>query len=163
MTVLALTLPLARRSLHRIPRRDLVLEGGDTLTLELQVVASDHPGAAAVDIAGLGPELRLLVWHAPLLWDYGRPNLGAVRWSALATVEPDTSGRAQIVVPAGTGCGWGQALGWSLQLRRLDDVSTLVCGALRLTHSGTFAAGAALLGDDASVPLGGDGSTLIGV
>lgn len=162
MVAMALVLPVARRSLHRIPRRDLVLDSSDTLTLDLRLVASDRPGAAAVDIAGVGPELRLLVWHAPRLWDYGRPNLGGVLWSALATVEPDASGRAQVVLPAGTGARWGRC-GWSVQLSRLDDVSTLVCGALRLMPGAVFAGGVALLGDDDFVPLGGDGSSLIGV
>lgn len=156
MTVLAMTLPLARATPMHVPRRDIVIDGTDDLTLQLTLLASDDPGAAPLDLAGIGPVVRMLLWSRPPTWDYGLGwSAGAVFASALATIPAGTSGRADIRLARGFGRRRGLRLGWSLQLDYLGDLSTLCQGALHRRPGGaalTQAAGFDLL-DDAGQTL----------
>ena len=64
MTQLAVTLPIDRVSPVRIPVRDLVLGGTDSLTLCVTVVECDNPDAPPIELTGGigGPAVSLFVW-----------------------------------------------------------------------------------------------------
>src|SRR4249920_2269947 len=85
MTTLALTLPLDRISPVRVPTRDLVLGGTDSVTLLVSIVDRDSPDALPIELSGGigGPAVSMFVWpdsrgcHGPYFggwgcdWDYG--------------------------------------------------------------------------------------------
>jgi hypothetical protein len=136
MTTFAMTLPLARMTPLHMPRRDLVLDASDDLLLQLTLAASDVPAAAPLNLSGVGPVVRFLIWYGSLSWDYGRgwANGGAVLSSTTAVIAPGTAaaGRADVTLARGYGTGWGQRLGWSVQLDLGGALSTLAYGALHL-------------------------------
>jgi hypothetical protein len=129
MTTLALTLPLDRISPVRVPTRDLVLGGTDSVTLLISVVDRDSPDALPIELSGGigGPAVSLFVWpdsrgcHGPYFggwgydWDYGWGGwYGAAPalWTGLATLDDMTTGTFAIKVPAGTMSGWPRRCRW---------------------------------------------------
>lgn len=128
----AMTLPLARRSPLVIPRRDLVLDSGDALTLQLTLVEADRPDAALLDLVGIGPRVVLSIWHTTQWCDYGLPPAGrAVLRQVEGTIQA-TPGRADVVLTRGALSGYGRRLGWTLQLDYGGDLSAIAWGALHL-------------------------------
>lgn len=138
MTILAMTLPVGRRSPLYIPRRDLVLDVHDSLNLNLLIVASDNPDAAPLDLSGIGPAVRFIVWQAPSSWwdygfrDYGWPIGRAVVSSVLGTISPSIPGSVSVAIPRNALACRGLRLGWSVQLDYAGDLSSIVWGALHL-------------------------------
>ena len=118
MAILALTLPLARRSPLFLPRRDVVFDAAEDLTLQVTVVATDDPGAAAVSLAAVGTAAELQVWGASGWWDYGRPSppLRLPVFSDTATIVNAAAGRLDVGVPADAAASWPARLGWTLRL-----------------------------------------------
>lgn len=163
MADFALTLPRTRRSMVAIPRRDLVLDLGDSLTLALSLVESDRPNAEPSDIAGLGMRLRLIVVQDDgCCHDYGRPLSGRVLWSVLADIAPGMDGRATITIPRGAAECWHGRLSWAVQFERLDDVTLLACGALHLRHGFALAPAGYVITDTAGAAITTDTGLEIG-
>ena len=137
MTQQTLTLPLDRVSPVRIPTRDLVLGGTDSVTLLISVVDRDSPDALPVELSGGigGPAVSMFVWpdhrggYGPHFggWgsgdDYGWGGWygggvagppGTVLWSVTGVILDATTGTFAIVVPAGTmGC-WPRRCRWAI-------------------------------------------------
>jgi hypothetical protein len=135
MTTLAITLPLARDSMTRIPRRDLVISASDDTVLAMTLVAADNPDAAPIDLSGLGPRVRVSIWYESLRWDYGMVALGprAVQWAADAVISSDTPGLATLTIPRGSLANWGAArrsLLWAVQYDDGTALSTLAAGVI---------------------------------
>ena len=136
MTTFALTLPLDRISPVRVPTRDLVLGGTDSVTLLVSIVDRDSPDALPIALTGGigGPALSMFVWpdsrgcHGPNFggWgcgeDYGWGGWygggvagpGTVMWSATGTVYDTTTATFAIVVPAGTMGAWPRRCRWAI-------------------------------------------------
>jgi hypothetical protein len=136
VTQFALTLPLDRVSPVRVPTRDLVLGGTDSVTLLISIVDRDSPDALPVELSGGigGPAVSMFVWpdhrggYGPHFggWgsgdDYGWGGWygggvagpGTVLWSVTGVILDATSGTFAIVVPAGTmGC-WPRRCRWAI-------------------------------------------------
>ena len=134
MTTVALILPLDRVSPVRIPVRDLVLGGTDSLTLSVTVVDRDSPDALPIELTGGigGPAVSLFVWPAGYGRGYGWGNChdygwggwygggvagpGTVLWSATGTVLDAASGTFDILIPPGTMGGWPRRCRWAIYL-----------------------------------------------
>ena len=134
----ALTLPLQRVSPVRIPTRDLVLGGTDSVTMLISVVDRDSPDALPIELSGGigGPAVSMFVWpdhrggYGPHFggWgsgdDYGWGGWygggiagpGTVLWSATGVILDVTTGTFAIVVPAGTMGGWPRRCRWAIFL-----------------------------------------------
>ncbi len=138
MTVLAMTLPLVRRSAIHVPRRDIVVGAGDEMVLRVSLVESDRHDAAPVNPQRMFARIRMHVWQdaGPLnsRADYGlgwRGPLLTTR-SAMATAQrPDS---IDVTVGADTTFGWmgSGRLGWSLQAAVAGDEAALCWGALHM-------------------------------
>jgi len=133
MTQFALTLPLDRVSPVRVPTRDLVLGGTDSVTLNISIVDRDSPDALPIELSGGigGPAVSMFVWpdhrggYGPHFggWgsgdDYGWcgggvAGPGTVLWSATGVILDMTTGTFQIHVPPGTmGC-WPRRCRWAI-------------------------------------------------
>jgi hypothetical protein len=137
MRTIAFTAPYMRVSNLHIPRRDLVLAAGDSLTLQVTVVDRDSPDAEALEITdGLGGyQLLFAVWaDAPgqYFCDYGTPlpRSGQTLWSGLGTLT-DTPGTVTFTFPSGTMASWPLRCGWSVQLQHdRDTAEVLLSGTL---------------------------------
>jgi hypothetical protein len=136
MTQFALSLPLDRVSPIRVPTRDLVLGGTDSVTLNVSIVDRDSPDALPIELSGGlgGPTVSMFVWpdhrggYGPNFggWgsgdDYGWGGWygggvagpGTVLWAATGVVLDTTTGLFQIRVPPGTmGC-WPRRCRWAI-------------------------------------------------
>ena len=82
MTVQTLTLPLDRVSPVRVPVRDLVLGGTDSLTLLVTIVDRDSPDALPIELTGGigGPAVSLFVWPDGYGRGYGWGNCHDYGW-----------------------------------------------------------------------------------
>ena len=133
MTTLAVTLPLDRVSPTRIPTRDLVLGGTDSLTLSVTVVDRDSPDAVPIELSGGigGPTISLFVWpggYGPGYgWggchDYGWgwrgggvAGPGTALWTGVGTISDMAAGEFEIRVPPGTMGGWPRRCRWAIFL-----------------------------------------------
>jgi hypothetical protein len=138
MTTFALSLPLDRVSPVRVPIRDLVLGGTDSVTLLVSVVDRDSPDALPIELSGGigGPAVSMFVWpdhrggYGPHFggWgsgdDYGWGGWhgggvagpGTVLWSATGVILDTTTGTFRIVVPAGTMTAWPRRCRWAIYL-----------------------------------------------
>lgn len=119
MTTPAFTLPAARRSYVHIPRRDLVLSGGDDLVFKVALVQADRPDAAKVELRNVASALYLTIWHcSPSCWDYGAWRLLTDRVNVLQSVKavPDatTLGLCRFTLPRGALSGQGRRLSYSI-------------------------------------------------
>ena len=132
MTAMALTLPLDRVSPVRVPTRDLVLGGTDSLTLLVSIVDRDSPDALPIELTGGigGPAVSLFVWPDGYGRGYGWGNChdygwggwygggvagpGTVLWSATGAVLDAASGTFAILIPAGTMGGWPRRCRWAI-------------------------------------------------
>ena len=136
MTVLALTLPLARSSPLRMSRRDFAVDADDDLTLNLSIVADDTPGAAATSLAAANTAVSLLLWYAPQRWDYGWwPTAlgGDTLYTATGTITDAAGGLVSVVLARDTGDLWPRRMGYTLQLDLGGTArSTLAWGALHM-------------------------------
>jgi hypothetical protein len=136
MTTFSLSLPLDRVSPVRVPTRDLVLGGTDSVTLNVSIVDRDSPDALPIELSGGigGPAVSMFVWPdhrggcGPHFggWgsgdDYGWGGWygggvagpGTVLWSATGVILDTTTGTFAIVVPPGTmGC-WPRRCRWAI-------------------------------------------------
>jgi len=122
-----------RPSPTRIPRRDVVLTRGDSLTLRATVVQSDHPAAQLLVLTGGlgGPTARLVIYsdshrYGPCC-DYGWGHWGGAHraqllWSGDGTPDAPT-GSFDFFIPFGTmaslpsRCGWAMQLAWDSGLK----------------------------------------------
>jgi hypothetical protein len=128
MTAITITLPLDRASPIRVPIRDLVLGGTDSLTLLVSVVERDSPDALPIELSGGigGPAVSMFVWPAGHghgwggCHDYGWGWYGGVvcpvttLWTGLGTVYDMTPGTFRIVAPAGTMTAWPRRCRWAI-------------------------------------------------
>lgn len=118
MTVLAMTLPLARSMLVRLSRRDVVAEVGDDLTLNLAVVADDTPGAAPVNLTA-GTTVQMVLWSSLHGWDYGWLPVHDVSrslYTGAATITNAAGGLATVTLPRDVGHRWPFRLPFSILL-----------------------------------------------
>ena len=132
MTVLAMTLPLARASLIRTPRRDVVTDRGEDLTLRLAVVEDDTPDAGPVDLTGAA--VQLLLWAAPSWRDYGLPYLAGRRalHTLTGTITDAAGGLAALTLPRDAGALWPLRMGYTLQIDLGGARTTLGWGSLQM-------------------------------
>jgi hypothetical protein len=128
MTTFPLTLPLDRVSPVRVPTRDLVLGGTDSLTLLVSIVDRDSPDALPIELTGGlgGPAVSMFVWPAGHghgwggCHDYGWGWYGGVvcpvtiLWTGVGTVSDAASGTFSILIPAGTMTGWPRRCRWAV-------------------------------------------------
>ena len=134
MTQFALTLSLDRVSPIRVPTRDLVLGGTDSVTLNVSIVDRDSPDALPVELTGGigGPAVSMFVWPDAYRQGYGWGGChdyhdyrwgwygggvagpGTALWSATGVTLDMTTGTFQIRVPPGTmGC-WPRRCRWAI-------------------------------------------------
>lgn len=128
-----MTLPLARRSAIRVPRRDLVVGAGDALALRVRLVEEDRHGAAAVDLRRTFARVRMHVWRdaSPLgRSDYGTGWSGPVLSSRSAMASEALPGACEIELRAED--TWTGRMGWSLQADLLGAEHALCWGALHV-------------------------------
>jgi hypothetical protein len=160
MTAIALVLPYQRTSPLHLPRRDLVLDAADSLSLTATVVESDAPDASLIDLA-TGPTFpifTLLLWQdsTRFVWDYGGgASYPSGRLSPLSqiigTISATLPGTVDFVVDAGTMTSWPARCAWAIRMDHNNTRSeTLMAGTLQVR-------GAAGIG---STSLGGDVFTL---
>ena len=129
MTTMAMTLPLDRVSPVRVPIRDLVLGGTDSVTLLVSIVERDSPDALPIELTGGlgGPAISMFVWpggygHGWNCHDYGWGGWhnggvagpGTVLWSATGVILDMTTATFQIHVPAGTLGNWPRRCRWAI-------------------------------------------------
>jgi hypothetical protein len=136
MTSFALMLPLDRISPVRVPTRDLVLGGTDSVTLLVSIVDRDSPDALPIALTGGigGPALSMFVWpdsrgcHGPNFggwgcgWDYGWGGWygggvagpGTTLWTGLGSVSNGPTATFAIKVPAGTMGAWPRRCRWAI-------------------------------------------------
>lgn len=154
MTAFAFTLPVARRSPIIMPRRDLYLGNGDSLTLALTLVDSDRPDAAAVDLSGVGPRVRLTLWSGIMRCDYGLTLTGARAVAVVDGVVADpVLGRVDMAIEPGVLRTYQGRLGWSIQLDYAGPVTTLAWGVVNLRPGPVLADGDVLLLDAFGTPI----------
>lgn len=138
MTVLALTLPLARRSAIRVPRRDIVVGAGDDMRLRVSLVESDRHDAAPVNLQRAFARLRMHVWQdaGPLnsRADYGLGWRGPLLTSRSAMATAARPDSIDLKVEGTATFGWlgSGRLGWSLQAAVPGDEAALCWGALHM-------------------------------
>ena len=132
--LIEMTLPLARTSPLRISRRDIVLNDGDDLRLDLAVVDTDAADAIPVDLSPVGTTLQMLVWHASTWRDYGLPMLTGRRtlYTGTATMIDAVNGRATVSLGSDAGRMWPQRVGYTLQMTLGGARSAIGWGALHL-------------------------------
>ena len=130
-----IVLPYMRNSATRLPRRDLVITGGDSLTLRATIVESDDPSAQTLVLTGGigGPQARIVIYtdyvHAGsgCGWDYGwGPGWGyggadrspaSILWCGYGVIS-SARGSFDFFIPFGTigalprRCGWAMQLAW---------------------------------------------------
>lgn len=136
MTTQSLILPLDRVSPVRVPTRDLVLGGTDSVTLSISIVDRDSPDALPIELSGGigGPAVSMFVWpdhrggYGPNFggWgsgcDYGWGGWynggvagpGTVLWAATGVLLDMTTGTFQIRVPPGTMGAWPIRCRWAI-------------------------------------------------
>jgi hypothetical protein len=121
-----IVLPYMRNSATRLPRRDIVITAGDSLTLRASIVESDDPAARALVLTGGvgGPQARIVVFtDSPCPgygWDYGRPVAapGTVLWVGYGVRSETALGSFDFFVPFETigtlpgRCAWALQLAW---------------------------------------------------
>ena len=142
-------LPYLRSSPIHIPRRDLVLAASDSVWLTISIVESDDPSAEALVVTGGigGPTLRMTVWPdcSGYFRDYGMPlpYAGTVLWSGTGTVDADSRGTFNVLIPIATAMNWPVRCVYAIQLDWSGNTrsETLAMGALHVRMNainGTF-------------------------
>jgi len=145
MTIASLVLPIARRNPAQIPVRNLVLASGEGLQLTIRIVQEDRPASPAVDLSGLGPKVRLVIW--------GHSG----QWAGDALISNVETGRADVLVAPATGATWPRSCHFEVQADLGGVVSTLCRGTLQvLGGHGDPSDGVALLDDFYAPALGDD-------
>lgn len=140
MSVLALTLPAARRNPVRAPRRDLVAPIGGGLTLRVSLVPEDRPGALPIQLWSLAVRMWLVAWPdraARFGEDYGRDWFGQAPPAVVTEPEYATAAEPRhvdIPVPA---MGRGPVR-YALMAASSVGTMQLCCGTL---HPGAVAGG----------------------
>lgn len=130
MTVIVMTVPVARRSNIVQPRRDLVLSGNEAATLQVTVMASDAPGAAAMDLSPAGTSFALLLRQPRASLDYGLyPPGGVVVQTVAGGIVNAAAGRVDVAIPA-RAVAWPQRQPWLLQMTLGGVVTTLARGII---------------------------------
>jgi len=129
MTAFSLTLPLDRVSPIRVPTRDLVLGGTDSVTLNVSIVDRDSPDALPIELSGGlgGPTVSMFVWPSGYgrgwsCHDYGWGHWhnggvagpGTCLWSATGVILDMTTGTFRIHVPVGTPGNWPRRCRWAI-------------------------------------------------
>lgn len=171
MTLQTLVLPYNRTSPVRIPCRDLVLGGADSLGLEVSIVEYDNPGAAALVLSGGigGPALTMLVapdYCSRRSWDYGAPAIGpgSVIWSGQGTISATQPGTFEIRFPTATMSRWPRRCIWVIQLdwNQSGDTQMLSWGHLHVMPTvARLAAQDFMLTDTLPVVLTDEGSPVL--
>lgn len=139
MTALAFALPYVRSSPLYLPRRDLVLDASDSLSLAVTVTESDAPGAALIDLATgpTFPGFTLQVWpdSAQWGWDYGAvpPQPASVLFEVEGVISVTLPGTVDFTVPAATLADWPLRCGWRVRMDHDTTLSeTLLAGILHV-------------------------------
>jgi hypothetical protein len=171
MTLQTLVLPYNRTSPVRIPCRDLVLGGADSLGLEVSIVEYDNPGAAALVLTGGigGPALTMLIAPDDCVrrsWDYGAPAIGPGRvlWSAYGTISATKLGTFEIHFSTATMSRWPRRCIWVIQLdwNQSGDTQMLSWGHLQVMPTvARLAAQDFLLTDTLPAVLTDDGTPIL--
>ena len=138
----SIVLPYLRISPVRLPRRDLVLGGGDSLLLEVSVIESDHPNARA--LVTTGPDAPVLTMTVSACgpsgpWDYGAAPCctGNVLWTGEGTVSASTVGTYELRFPDDTMASWPRRCAWQIELdwNASGDTQMLSWGNLHVLPS----------------------------
>jgi len=131
MTTMAMTLPLDRVSPVRVPIRDLVLDGTDSVTLLVSIIDRDSSDALPIALTGGigGPAISMFVWPAGRWcggWggdhDYGWGGWhnggvagpGTALWTGFGSVYDMATATFRVVVPAGTVGAWPRRCRWAI-------------------------------------------------
>ena len=133
MTAYSLTLPLDRVSPVRIPIRDIVLGGTDSLTLTVSIVDRDSSDAAPIEVTGGigGPAVTMFVWPdghergyggwngwggcQDYGWGwYGGGTAPAPIWTGVGGIADAASAAFAILIPAGTMTAWPLRSRWAI-------------------------------------------------
>jgi hypothetical protein len=146
MTALSFIVPYQRVSPLYLPRRDLVLDAADSLSLAVTVIETDAPDAALIDLATgpTFPTFTLQVWpdSAWFLWDYGAANTTSARL-VLEEVEGEISSRPgtiEFTLEATTLANWPMRCGFSIRMDHDTTLSeTLMAGTLHVRGGGMTA------------------------
>ena len=136
-----IVLPYMRNSATRLPRRDIVLTGGDSLTLRASIVESDDPNAQALVLTGGigGPQARIVIytdfvhvasgssWSSGGYgwdygwgpgWGYGSPDRAAasILWCGYGTISTTARGSFDFFIPFSTIGALPRRCAWAMQL-----------------------------------------------
>lgn len=142
MSALAITTPWTRTSPLYIPRRDLVSDASDSLTLTVTLLESDDPDAVAADLitGPTFPQFTLTIWRLRpdyRMWDYGAGALAidtrSILWLDYGVIDAIVPGTVSFVLPLGTMSGWPERCGWAVRVAHdtiLQD--TIMLGTLHL-------------------------------
>ena len=150
MTALSIAIPYARVSPLYLPRRDLVLDAADSLSLAVTVMESDAPDAVLIDLTTgpTFPTFTLQIWQDSVggAWDYGgfSSQAGTMLREVEGVISDTWPGTVDFTVPATTLAAWPIRCGWSIRMDHDDTLSeTLMAGTLHVRGS---RAGSSLLG-----------------
>ena len=138
MTALSIAVPYARVSPLYLPRRDLVLDAADSLSLLVTVIETDAPDAALIDLATgpTFPVFTLQIWQDSIrqIWDYGGSSsqVGTVLYEAEGAIST-WPGTIEFTVPGDTLAAWPRRCGWSVNMDHDDTLSeTLMAGIMNV-------------------------------
>jgi hypothetical protein len=132
----SITLPVERSGPNHIPRRDLVVKGGDSLTFNLRIVDADRPDALPLDLSGIGPQVLVRIWRAVPRWDYGCLIRGERLAEAAGAPTSAADGQTVVTFDRGDAVCEGGRYGWSVHLDCAGDVTTLCWGVLNVFPGG---------------------------
>lgn len=150
MTVLAFAVPYHRVSPLYLPRRDLVLDAADSLSLAVTVTESDAPGASLIDLhtGPTFPAFTLTIWQDSTtnMWDYGaRPmQIGGVLATVAGFISGSYPGTVNFTIDAGSMSAWPVRASYAIRMDHdLTLSETLAAGTLhvRTSRTGTAALG----------------------
>jgi hypothetical protein len=138
MTALSFALPYNRVSPLYLPRRDMVLDAADSLSLAVTITESDDPATGLIDLVTgpTFPEFTLSIWpeSQQTVWDYGGM---AIPSRSLMVVEGIISaiypGTVDFAIPVDTMRAWPLRCGFAIRMAHDTTQSeTLATGMLHI-------------------------------
>ena len=151
MTALSFAVPYNRVSPLYEPRRDLVLDAADSLSLAVTVIENDAPGASLIDLVTgpTFPEFTLQVWPDSRWtpWDYGAQawpgSVRSVLYEIAGTISGSYPGTVDFIVPASTLAAWPARCIFAIRMdHNTTQSETLIRGALNVRGAASLGAAA---------------------
>jgi hypothetical protein len=136
MSMLAMTLPWRHATPLHTPRRDLVADASDSLSLTVTLVEDDTPDAPPADLV-TGPTfpgftLAITTTRECHGWDYGSmmPIIGSVLWSGAGVIDATLPGTVDFSVPPGTMAAFPHRCGWTVRVAHDATRQDTLCSGI---------------------------------